>query len=112
MRSLFIIFMFLPPPGLWAQAPRFVNYVAADGLPSNTVYAIAQDAEGTLWIGTRNGLASFDGSRFRSWKDYGRVNALTVDRQNRLWVGTAEGLRVEDDGIAGNIRALTTDSDG
>ena len=29
-------------------------------------YAIAQDAGGTLWIGTRNGLASFDGRRFRS----------------------------------------------
>ena len=68
-------------------APRFVNYGAADGLPSNTVYAIAQDAGGTLWIGTRNGLASFDGRRFRSWKEYGRVNALAVDREGRLWVG-------------------------
>ncbi|MBQ1648324.1 MAG: hypothetical protein II047_07685, partial [Bacteroidales bacterium] len=65
-----------------------MNYSAADGMPSNTVYAIAQDSGGTLWIGTRNGLASFDGVRFKSWKGYGRVNALTVDRQNRLWVGT------------------------
>ena len=112
MRSLFIIFMFLLSPGLWAQAPRFVNYVAADGLPSNTVYAIAQDAEGTLWIGTRNGLASFDGSRFRSWKEYGRVNALAVDGGNRLWIGTSGGLKVLDDSIEGNIRALLTDSDG
>ena len=106
MKCLFFILSLL------MTGPRFVNYSAADGMPSNTVYAIAQDSGGTLWIGTRNGLASYDGTGFRSWKDYGRVNALTVDRQNRLWVGTAEGLRVEDDGIAGNIRALTTDSDG
>lgn len=106
MKCLFLILSLL------MTGPRFVNYSAADGMPSNTVYAIAQDSGGTLWIGTRNGLASFDGVRFRSWKGYGRVNALTVDRQNRLWVGTTEGLRVEDDGIAGNIRALTTDSDG
>ncbi|MBR0174382.1 MAG: hypothetical protein IJQ22_02600, partial [Bacteroidales bacterium] len=106
MKCLFFILSLL------MTGPRFVNYSAADGMPSNTVYAIAQDSGGTLWIGTRNGLASYDGTSFRSWKDYGRVNALTVDRQNHLWVGTAEGLRVEDDCIAGNIRALTTDSDG
>ena len=106
MKCLFLILSLL------MTGPRFVNYSAADGMPSNTVYAIAQDSSGTLWIGTRNGLVSYDGTGFRSWKDYGRVNALTVDRQNRLWVGTTEGLRVEDDGIAGNIRALTTDSDG
>ena len=92
--------------------PRFVNYSAADGLPSNTVYAIAQDADGSLWIGTRNGLASFDGNRFSRWKEYGRVNALTVDRENRLWVGTTDGLKVQNDRMDGNIRALQTDSDG
>ena len=84
-------------PSLFAQnspAPRFVNYSAADGLPSNTVYAITQDADGVLWVGTRNGLASFDGVRFRSWKEYGRVNALAVDTGNRLWVGMAEGIAV------------------
>ncbi len=97
---------------LLLAGPRFVNYSAADGLPSNTVYAIAQDEGGTLWIGTRNGLASFDGARFRSWKEYGRVNALTMDRDNRLWVGTTDGLRVNDDRVEGNIRALLTDSDG
>ena len=97
---------------LLLAGPRFVNYSAADGLPSNTVYAIAQDEGGTLWIGTRNGLASFDGARFSSWKEYGRVNALTVDRDNRLWVGTTDGLRVNDDRVEGNIRALLTDSDG
>ena len=98
-----------PEPGATA---RFVNYSAADGLPSNTVYAIAQDADGVLWIGTRNGLARFDGTRFRFWKEYGRVNALTVDGENRLWVGTSEGLRVQDDKVEGLIRALHTDSEG
>ena len=83
---------------LLVAAPRFVNYGAADGLPSNTVYALAQDADGTLWVGTRNGLASFDGKRFLSFKEYGRVNALTVDAEGRLWVGTTEGLAVIQEG--------------
>lgn len=116
MRRAVLILLLLI--GLEARSePRFVNYGAADGLPSNTVYAIAQDDDGLLWVGTRNGLACYDGVRFSSWKDYGRVNALAVDRENRLWVGTEEGLTVrgkmpDQVGPEGNIRALTTDSEG
>ena len=118
MRHLAVILwlaLLLPGWTLFAQngpTPRFVNYSAADGLPSNTVYAVTQDAEGALWIGTRNGLARFDGVRFQNWKEYGRVNALTVDKAGRLWVGSMQGLRVRDDGIAGNIRALHADAEG
>ena len=101
MRHLAVILwvaLLLPGWTLFAQngpTPRFVNYSAADGLPSNTVYAVTQDAEGALWIGTRNGLARFDGVRFQNWKEYGRVNALTVDKAGRLWVGSMQGLRVQ-----------------
>ena len=103
-------------PGMTAEGPamRFVNYGSADGLPSNTVYAVAQDAAGILWIGTRNGLASFDGRRIQAFKEYGRVNALVVDRGGRLWVGTSKGLRVMPDQVGrdGNIRALHADAEG
>ena len=112
MRRFAVIPMLLLSCTLWAQEPRLVNYSAADGLPSNTVYAITQDAEGVLWVGTRNGLASFDGVQFKSWKEYGRVNALTVDHGGKLWMGTTKGLRVRDDKVEGNIRALLTDSEG
>ncbi len=107
---------------LLTATPRFVNYSAADGLPSNTVYAITQDQDGVLWVGTRNGLASFDGSRFKSHKEYGRVNALAVDTEGRLWVGTTEGLTVMPDQVGhdgakvehdgGPVRALYADAEG
>src|SRR5229473_1645698 len=35
-----------------------------DGLPQNSVHAIAQTADGFLWVGTHEGLARFDGVRF------------------------------------------------
>ena len=35
-----------------------------DGLPQNSVYAIAQSQDEYLWVGTREGLARFDGVRF------------------------------------------------
>ncbi len=94
MRPFAVILMYLLPCALFSQEPRFVNYSSADALPSNTVYAITQDAGGTLWIGTRNGLSSFDGTRFLSWKEYGRVNALCVDNGGRLWIGSSNGVRV------------------
>ena len=33
----------------------------ADGLPSNNINCIAQDADGFIWFGTANGLCRFDG---------------------------------------------------
>jgi len=35
-----------------------------DGLPQNSVNAMAQTPDGYLWVGTRGGLARFDGVRF------------------------------------------------
>ncbi|HZM05356.1 MAG TPA: two-component regulator propeller domain-containing protein, partial [Candidatus Saccharimonadales bacterium] len=37
-----------------------------DGLPNNSVHAMAQSPEGYLWIGTRHGLARFDGVHFKT----------------------------------------------
>jgi len=36
-----------------------------DGLPQNSVHAIAQTTDGYLWVGTHEGLARFDGIRFK-----------------------------------------------
>lgn len=35
-----------------------------DGLPQNSVLAIAQTPDGYLWLATQEGLARFDGVRF------------------------------------------------
>ena len=117
MKRLATIIMLLLSWSLGATKPRFVDYGSAEGLPSGSVYAITQDADGFLWVGTRNGLCRFDGVRFETWKEMGRVNALAVDKENHLWVGTERGLFVkEDDGFSagpfGRIRALLADSDG
>src|SRR3954470_17512083 len=36
-----------------------------DGLPQNSVWSITQTTDGYLWVGTHEGLARFDGTRFR-----------------------------------------------
>src|SRR5581483_11430906 len=35
-----------------------------DGLPENSINSIAQTGDGYLWLGTRNGVARFDGLKF------------------------------------------------
>src|SRR5262245_12527834 len=42
-------------------------WAADKGQPPGDVFAIAQDAEGYLWLGTPNGLHRFDGARFQPW---------------------------------------------
>ena len=62
--------------------------------PFGAIAAIAQDADGSLWIGTSTGLFRFDGVRFTPWDrigamrlPVGAVTALLVARDGRLWVG-------------------------
>ena len=42
-------------------------WFAKDGLPQNSVYAIAQTPDGYLWFGTEEGLARFDGVQFTTF---------------------------------------------
>src|SRR6478736_4644193 len=67
-----------------------------DGLPHNIVQAIAQSADGYLWIGTREGLARFDGFRFERIdtsfeRKYPSIHCLQATKDGSLWVGS-EGV--------------------
>lgn len=72
----------------------------ADGLPQNTVNALAQTTDGYVWVGTNAGLARFDGTRFTVFDGtntpelaVAHVLALYADRDGSLWIGTAgDGL--------------------
>lgn len=105
------------------------TWQTADGLPSNTVTALRQTADGWLWIGTTNGLVRFDG---RSFTTFGEtlglrnlnITCLLEDHHGTLWAGTAGGgLAYWRDGkigmlpvgesLAGNtVLDLAEDADG
>ena len=81
-----------------------------DGLPQDTVRALAQTPDGYLWIGTDEGLARFDGYEFTSFNRRGgalpsnTVWSLTVDGGGTLWISTPAGLVRYKDGV---FRTLT-----
>src|ERR1700739_3019737 len=63
------------------------------GFPGGSVTALAQSADGYLWIGTDKGLLRFDGLSFHAFPlatpttfPIGPVQALTSDAQGNLWI--------------------------
>lgn len=65
-----------------------------EGLPAARVWAITQDRDGYIWIGTDAGLVRFDGVDFVAWRDLHdaqlprhEVTALYSARDGSLWVG-------------------------
>jgi signal transduction histidine kinase/ligand-binding sensor domain-containing protein/CheY-like chemotaxis protein/AraC-like DNA-binding protein len=79
--------------------PYFSTISGNDGLPSNVIAAVAEDAFKFIWIGTANGLARYDGYRFRTFRKgefsntipSNQISGLLADGEN-LWVGTWNGL--------------------
>ncbi|XOV79659.1 MAG: diguanylate cyclase [Aestuariibacter sp.] len=75
----------------------------SEHLPGRIVTSMAQDQSGYLWFGTQQGLARFDGDKFKIFK-YAPENpsiggddirALWLDKQDQIWIGTfSDGLSV------------------
>ncbi len=81
------------------ETPQFRQLTVADGLPSSTLYAIAQDRKGYLWIASKDGLARYDGVGYKTFRyapgdenalPGNVVQALHVDSKDQLWL-TIEG---------------------
>jgi signal transduction histidine kinase/CheY-like chemotaxis protein/streptogramin lyase len=88
--------------------PQFRRYATADGLPSSSVYAVVQDRDGSIWFGTKGGIARYDGIDFKVFRhaaedpdslhDNG-IASLLFDRDGRLWAaGLEAGLNRYDTG--------------
>jgi ligand-binding sensor domain-containing protein/signal transduction histidine kinase len=85
------------PNKLFEHYQQFV-WREEQGLPQNTVQAIAGTSAGYLWLGTLAGVARFDGARFTVFDSgntseirSGYISALVEDRRGALWIGTANG---------------------
>ncbi len=74
------------------------RWQAEQGLPMNTVQALLQTRDGTLWVGTGSGLVRFDGRHFAAIDTAALADlaarpvfGLMEDRQGVLWVGHGRG---------------------
>lgn len=79
---------------------RFKNYSTHEGLSQSSVLSITQDAEGFIWMGTKDGLNRFDGYRFITYKNApddsaslsnNEVIFLSTSVTGNLFIGTRGG---------------------
>jgi signal transduction histidine kinase/ligand-binding sensor domain-containing protein len=127
----------LPTPWLAALEPTTPvasygrqSWVMENGLPQNTVQALAQTNDGFVWAGTEVGLVRFDGNSFTVFDRNSSpalpgndVRCLLATKDGALWIGTSEGLARFKDGVVqvftakdglpgGNVRSLAKTGDG
>lgn len=72
---------------------QFKNFSTRDGLGNMVVSAIIQDKNGLFWLGTEEGLYSFDRTVFTAAPPMNASKPLDVtsifeDQKGRLWLGT------------------------
>lgn len=79
----------------------FVNYRYPD-IPGNSVFTIAEDNNGNLWLGTNRGAAMFNPSTGEMTKVVsdpsrpgsiapGAIRSITTAREGELWFATSQG---------------------
>lgn len=113
---------------LWPFRPvsdpdRARRFSSADGLPSDWIWALAEDHAGDVWIGTEAGLARFRAGRMEvaaAVASGDSVTALAVAPDGALHVATSAGVLVRPAGassfqatpIREPVLALTADRAG
>lgn len=95
----------LPSPGATYTDSEYLidSWETDQGLPENSVTAMVQAPDGSLWFGTFNGLVHFDGARFTVYDPANTpglpsagIVHLHLDTSGRLYVSTYRGLVVSE----------------
>lgn len=85
---------------LYSQTPSYYHYTSSDGLASSTVLSIIQDRSGFIWFATLNGLSTFDGKHFTTFRSGDGLNSNSITsivegKNGELFIGTYEnGINV------------------
>jgi signal transduction histidine kinase/ligand-binding sensor domain-containing protein/DNA-binding response OmpR family regulator len=99
--ALFLLLWILFPLKSLAQDIRFKHLTNNNGLSQNLVLSIAQDSEGFMWFGTKDGLNKYDGYRFKVFQNEPNnpnsissnyISSLFSDNNGKLWIGTENGI--------------------
>jgi ligand-binding sensor domain-containing protein/signal transduction histidine kinase/DNA-binding response OmpR family regulator len=83
---------------------RYFRTISVDkGLSQSSVFAIAQDTLGFIWIGTQDGLNRYDSKGFKVYRPLKNaknslqsyfIRSLFTDHKGQLWIGGNQGLSV------------------
>lgn len=94
---LLSVICFLPMTVSAQQNYIFTHLKSDVGLPHQQVESMAFDQDGLLWVGTRNGLAKYDGYSFVAYYHdpdddmsipHNFIRNIFVDSDNNVWIGS------------------------
>ncbi len=97
----------------YSPAQEWKTFFPMHGLADYWVYTFAEQADGTLWIGTWAGLNKYD-PKTETFHTYLKelvnewVYGLDVDSEQRVWIGTEGGVNMFD----GKTWSTWTHADG
>ena len=82
---------------LSATEPVMFHHLSiSEGLSSNEITCFAEAPDGFFWIGTKQGLNRYDGTRCKYYElgvqGIADVKDILISRPGRMWVGTLHGL--------------------
>ena len=88
----------------YGQEISFSNINTANGLSDNFIRSVTVDKKGFLWIGTNEGLNSYDGYSVTNYSlnQYPDIPGKTIihllcDSKNNIWMGSAMGAAWADE---------------
>ncbi len=111
-------------PSMRITQYRHTAWRLQEGAFASAPTAIAQTADGYIWIGTSSGLMKYDGVRFSPWSppaarslSGASVYSLRVSSNGTLWIGTSAGLASWKNGrlqeyVRGRINSIVEDRKG
>lgn len=89
---------------------HFTTFTAKDGLASNFINALAEDADGSLLVGTTHGMNRVRGVRVEPAPSNVEVHSILRDRTGKIWIGTTragETVIAQGEDSAGRIYIAT-----
>jgi len=105
LKSFFLLICccILALSGSKAQDISFNHLTINEGLAHNSVMSIYQDPKGFIWIGTRNGVCSYNGKEFTTYKYrkdtpnsliYNNISQITGNGEDEIYFMTSKGISV------------------
>lgn len=96
IRSLTLLVMAALPLAVNAQTLNLNQFGIEEGLPQSSIYAMLQDKNGHIWVGTMSGVSRYNGLSFENYnkKDglaENRVTAAYADKDGNIWFGHWSG---------------------
>ena len=89
-----------------AQHLPFINYNTHNGLPQIQVQRLCQDSKGYIWVGTKGGLAKFNGSIFQHFLHNEYIYGIGETLNGEMYFITLNKVYKQEKGIIRNVASL------